>query len=44
MPLEDEKREAELLEEIRKDREEMARQGVYLTDEFIQEAKRWGRE
>src|SRR3954471_18797856 len=39
----DEAQEAKLLEEIKKARDEMARQGVYLTEEFIQRAKRWGR-
>ena len=35
-------REAELLAEIRKEREEMANRGVFLTDDFINEAKRSG--
>jgi plasmid stability protein len=39
-----EQNEATLLEEIRKDREEMAKEGVYLTDEDIQSAIDWGRE
>ncbi len=42
--LADEAKEAELMAEIRKAREEMAARGISLTDEFIQEAKRWGRE
>jgi cytochrome c-type biogenesis protein CcmH/NrfG len=37
-------REAELLAEIRREREEMAKAGVYITDESIAEAKNWGRE
>ena len=37
-------REAELLAEIRKEREEMASRGVFLTNESIAEAKSWGRE
>lgn len=40
----DEQHEAALLEEIRKDREEMAKKGVYLTEEDIQSAIDWGRE
>jgi hypothetical protein len=40
----EELREATLMEEIRKDREEMARKGVYLTEEDIQSAIDWGRE
>ncbi|HZL38618.1 MAG TPA: hypothetical protein VFC78_25140 [Tepidisphaeraceae bacterium] len=36
--------DAELLAEIRKDREQMAQNGVFLTDEFLDRAKRWGRE
>jgi len=39
----EDRREAHLMEEIRKDREQMARQGVYITDDFITQAKRWGR-
>jgi len=41
--LDEDEREANLLEEIRKDREEAAKQGVYITDELIREAKNWGR-
>lgn len=37
-------REAELLAEIRREREEMASRGVFLTNASIAEAKRWGRE
>jgi hypothetical protein len=37
-------REAELLAEIRLDREEMAKGSVFLTDESIAEAKNWGRQ
>jgi hypothetical protein len=40
----DDMREADLLAEIAKDREEMAQRGVVLTPEWIAEAKRWGRE
>jgi hypothetical protein len=36
-------REAELLEEIGKDREAAAKKGVYLTDDVIRQAKEWGR-
>ncbi len=36
--------EEALMEEIRRDREAVAARGVYLTDEFLQRAKRWGRE
>ena len=42
--LDEEEREAKLMEEISKDREEAAKQGIYITDEFIREAKNWGRE
>jgi len=42
--LDEEEHEAKLMEEVRKDREEAAKQGVYITDEFIREAKNWGRE
>jgi predicted transcriptional regulator len=41
---EDDAREAQMMEEIRKDREEAARQGLFIDDEFINQAKRWGRE
>lgn len=34
----------ELLTDIRKDRDAMKAKGVYLTDEDINRAKRWGRE
>ena len=37
-------RESHLMEEIRRDREEMARQGVYITEDFIRQAKQWGRD
>jgi hypothetical protein len=36
--------EAELMAEIRKERDEMAARGVFLTNESIAEAKNWGRE
>ena len=36
--------EETLLAEIRAEREEMARRGVFLTDEDIRRAKGWGRE
>ena len=36
-------REAELLAEIRKERDEMAQKGLFLTDDFIAQAKSWGR-
>jgi plasmid stability protein len=36
--------EERLLSEIRREREEMAAGGVYLTDELLREAKHWGRE
>jgi hypothetical protein len=35
--------EKALLVLIRKEREEMAARGVYLTDELLREAKNWGR-
>ena len=38
-----EKAEEQLLAEIRKERDEMARRGVFLSNEAIQEAKNWGR-
>lgn len=40
----DEAAEEILMAEIRADREEMARRGVFLTEESIREAKNWGRE
>jgi hypothetical protein len=36
--------EPALLDEIRRDRQAFAKKGVYLTEAFLQEAKRWGRE
>jgi plasmid stability protein len=42
--LDEDEGEAKLMEEIGKDREEAAKQGVYITDDFIREAKNWGRE
>jgi len=39
-----EAREAALLEELRKDHEEQARAGIFLTDEDILSAVEWGRE
>jgi hypothetical protein len=41
--LADDAREAELLAEIRNERQEMADRGVFITDDFINEAKNWGR-
>lgn len=35
--------EAKLLADIRREREELAAKGVYLTKEMINEAKAWGR-
>ena len=40
----DEDREAMLMEEIRADREAMAKRGVWITPEDIRAAKNWGRE
>ena len=40
----EEEKEAKLMGEIAAEREELARQGVYLTDEDIDAAIRWGRE
>ena len=40
----DEEAEQKLLAETRAEREEMARRGVFLTDQDIHEAKNWGRE
>ena len=37
-------KEAELLEELRKDHEEQARAGVFLTTEDLVSAADWGRE
>jgi hypothetical protein len=34
---------AVVLDDIRVERESMARQGIRLTDDFLQEAKQWGR-
>ena len=39
----DELTEDELLALIRRDRERMAAQGVHATEEFLAEAKAWGR-
>jgi hypothetical protein len=36
--------EARLMEEVRAEREVMAARGVFLTDEFLDAAKKWGRE
>jgi hypothetical protein len=41
--IEREKSEAQLLSEIRMEREEMASRGVHITDDFIREARNWGR-
>ncbi len=41
--VEEEEREQHLLAEIRREREELARKGVYATQAIIDEAKRWGR-
>jgi plasmid stability protein len=35
--------ETELLAEVRRDREAMARRGIKMTDEFLARAKAWGR-
>jgi plasmid stability protein len=32
------------LDEIRRDRQAMASKGVHLTDDFLRDAKAWGRE
>ncbi len=37
-------KEASLLEELRKDHEEQARAGIFLSDEDILSAVEWGRE
>ena len=42
--LADEAAEARLMTEIKREREAMAADGVSLTEEFANEAKRWGRE
>ncbi|HEX4794567.1 MAG TPA: hypothetical protein VH370_12280 [Humisphaera sp.] len=42
--LDRDKRESQLMSEIRKEREELARRGVFLTDDVIQQARNWGRE
>ena len=39
-----ERKELELMEEIRQGREEMAKKGVFLLEEDIQSAIDWGRE
>ena len=39
-----EQNEADLLDEIRRERDEMAKKGIYLTVEDIQSAIDWGRE
>jgi hypothetical protein len=39
---EDEK-EASLIAQVRRERQELAATGVYLTDSFLAEAKAWGR-
>lgn len=39
-----EDREAKLLDDIRKERDEMARDGVFLTEDDILSAIEWGRE
>jgi hypothetical protein len=36
--------EQALLAEIRRERQVMASKGVYLTEEFLRQAKKWGRE
>lgn len=35
--------EAQLMAEIRAEREEMAKRGVFITEDDIREAKNWGR-
>lgn len=42
-PKRTDKEEEALLEEIRRDREELAARGVFITKEMIDEAKNWGR-
>lgn len=39
----DEETEARLMAEIRAEREEMAKRGVWITEEDINEARNWGR-
>ncbi len=36
--------EARLMAEVRAERDAMKAKGVFLTDEFLDEAKKWGRE
>jgi hypothetical protein len=36
--------EKKLLEDIRKERHDLAAKGVLITNEMVNEAKRWGRE
>jgi len=36
--------QAPSIDEIRRGREQMAARGVHLTDEFLREAKQWGRD
>jgi len=40
----DEAKEAALMAEIRAERDQMAREGIFLTPEDVQRAKQWGRE
>ncbi len=40
----DEQAEAKLLEEIRAEREALARRGVFITDEDIRRGREWGRQ
>jgi len=35
--------EARLMAEVRRERQALAAKGVYLTDDFLTEAKAWGR-
>jgi hypothetical protein len=42
--LADEIADAQLLAEIRRDRDAMAAKGIHLTDDMLREAKNWGRE
>jgi hypothetical protein len=35
--------QAQVMAEIRTEREEMAKRGVYITEERVREAKNWGR-
>jgi plasmid stability protein len=42
-PARTDEEEEKMLEEIRREREELASRGVFITKEMIDEAKNWGR-